>query len=132
MNRLATQNDYDRTDVQREPLLSWEEVHSLNDHPLVTIGEHTESHLLLTQQSWKTAWNELRSSKERLEQELGQPVQHVSYPYGGSNIVVRQMARWMGFEYGFTTQARRTDRITIWNRLALPRTDINELVPGND
>jgi peptidoglycan/xylan/chitin deacetylase (PgdA/CDA1 family) len=132
MNQLAAQNDYDRADVQHEPMLSWEEVHSLSEHPLVTIGAHTESHVLLTQQPWKTALNELQFSKERLERKLGEPVRHVSYPYGGSNIVVRQMSRWLGFEYGFTTRARRTEAVTTWNRLALPRIDISELIPDDD
>ncbi len=127
MNQLASQNGYDRTDVQHEPLLNWEEVHSLNDHPLVTIGAHTKSHVLLSRQAWWPAWNELRASKERLEHELGQPVRHVSYPYGGNNFIIRQMARCLGFEYGFTTRAGRIDRVTNWNRHSLPRIDINEL-----
>lgn len=132
MNQLAIQNEYDRPDVQHEPILSWEDVRLLNDHPLVTIGAHTRSHVLLSRQSWRTAWNELRASKERLEKKLGEPVRHVSYPYGGNNIIVRQMARWLGFAYGFTTRARRADRVADWNRLALPRIDINELIPGDD
>jgi peptidoglycan/xylan/chitin deacetylase (PgdA/CDA1 family) len=129
MTKLATQNGYDRADVQREPLLSWEEVRTLNEHPLVTIGAHTVSHVLLSQQSWQAAWKEIRSSKERLEQKIGEPVHHFSYPYGGNNVAVRQMARWAGFQYGFTTKVRRIGHVTTWNRLSLPRIDINELVP---
>jgi peptidoglycan/xylan/chitin deacetylase (PgdA/CDA1 family) len=131
MARLATQNGYERADVQREPLLSWDEVRTLSEHPLVTIGAHTHSHVLLSKQSWQTAWKEIRSPKRQLEEHIGKPVRHFSYPYGGNSIAVRQMVRWAGFQYGFTTQAHRMDRITAWNRYALPRIDIGELLPDN-
>jgi len=131
MTRLATQNGYERSDVQREPLLSWDEVRILSEHPLVTIGAHTHSHVLLSRQSWRTAWEEIRRSKQQLEEQIGKPVRHFSYPYGGNSIAVRQMVRWSGFEYGFTTQARRVNRVTAWNRYALPRIDIGELLLDN-
>lgn len=131
MARLATQNGYERADVQREPLLSWDEVRTLSKHPLVTIGAHTRSHVLLSRQSWRTAWEEIRISKQQLEEQIGKSVHHFSYPYGGDSIAVRQMVRWAGFEYGFTTQARRIDQLTAWNQYALPRIDIGDLLLDN-
>jgi len=131
MAGLATQNGYERSDVQRELLLSWDEVRTLSEHPLVSIGAHTHSHVLLSRQSWRTAWGEIRRSKQKLEEQIGKTVRHFSYPYGGNSIAVRQMVRWTGFEYGFTTQARRMDRITAWNRYALPRIDIGKLLLDN-
>lgn len=132
MTRLAIQNGYERAGMRCEPLLSWEEIRTLSEHPLVTIGAHTVSHVFLSKQSWGTLWKEIRSSKERLEKQIGEPIHHFSYPYGGNNIVVRQMARWAGFRYGFTTRARRIERASAWNRLSLPRIDINELIPNRE
>jgi peptidoglycan/xylan/chitin deacetylase (PgdA/CDA1 family) len=131
MDRLARLNDYDRSDMQKEPLLNWDDVRELGNHPLVTIGAHTHSHVLLSRQSWQTAWEEITRSKQRLEEQIGERVRYFSYPYGGNSIAVRQMVRWAGFQFGFTTRARRMDRITDWNRYALPRIDISELLPDD-
>lgn len=131
MDRLACLNEYDRTDMQREPLLDWDDLCELSNHPLVTIGAHTHSHVLLSRQSWRTAWMEIRRSKQKLESQMQSPVHHFSYPYGGNSIAVRQMVRWAGFQYGFTTQARRVEQVTSWNRYSLPRIDISELLPNN-
>jgi peptidoglycan/xylan/chitin deacetylase (PgdA/CDA1 family) len=130
MERLADHNEYERTEVQNEPLLSWEEVRSLSDHPLVTIGAHTQFHTLLSQQSWRSAYEELKTSKRQLERKIGQPVVSFSYPYGGNNAFIRQIAKWLGFQYGFTTDARQVARINMWNRLSLPRIDIGNLITG--
>lgn len=131
MDQVARLNDYDRAEMQKEPMLDWDDVRTLSEHPLVTIGAHTKSHVLLSHQSWRTAWEEIRSSKEQLEQQIRQPVRHFSYPYGGNDVVVRQMVRWAGFRYGFTTQANRAEHVTMWNRFSLPRIDIGELLPDH-
>lgn len=132
MEQLAEQNGYDRSEVQSESFLSWEEVRALSEHPLVTIGAHTQSHTLLSRQPWRVALEEMRTAKQRLEEHISQSVTAISYPYGGSNVVIRQMARWIGFYYGFTTEARRANHVTAWNRLALPRIDISELIPDHE
>lgn len=131
MERLADQNGYDRADVQDEPILNWDEVCELSDHPLVTIGVHTRSHVVLPRQPWSVVYQELRHSKRRLESQTGKPVEYLSYPYGSSSLVVRQMARWLGIRYGFTTQSRRADRLNIWNRLSIPRIDISDVIDGD-
>jgi peptidoglycan/xylan/chitin deacetylase (PgdA/CDA1 family) len=132
MEQLAEQNGYDRSEMQSKPLLSWEEVRALSEHPLVTIGAHTQSHTLLSRQPWRVALEEMRTAKQRLEEQIGRSVSAISYPYGGSNMIIRQMARWLGFDYGFTTEACRVNHVTAWNRLALPRIDISELVPDDE
>jgi len=132
MEQLAEQNWHDRSEVQSEPFLSWEEVRALSEHPLVTIGAHTQSHTLLSRQPWRVALEEMCTAKERLEEHISQSVTAISYPYGGSNVVIRQMARWVGFYYGFTTEVRRANHVTAWNRLALPRIDISELISDHE
>jgi peptidoglycan/xylan/chitin deacetylase (PgdA/CDA1 family) len=131
MDQLADRNDYDRAEVQKEPVLNWDEVRELSDHPLVTIGVHTHSHVVLAHQPWRVAYRELKSSKHCLEGQIGKPVEYLSYPYGSNSLIVRQMARWLGVRYGFTTQPKRVHRLNIWNRLAIPRIDIAEFVNGD-
>lgn len=132
MEQLAEKNRYNRSEMQSEPLLSWEGIHALSEHPLVTIGVHTQSHVLLSRQPWRVAMEEMRTAKQRLEEQIGRSVTAVSYPYGGNNVFIRQMARWLGFDHGFTTQAYHADRLTAWNRLALPRIDISKLISDDE
>jgi peptidoglycan/xylan/chitin deacetylase (PgdA/CDA1 family) len=46
---------------------------------------------------------EMRSSKTRIEAELGQPVLHLSYPYGDYSAITARIAREVGFTAAFTT-----------------------------
>lgn len=130
LDELARRNDYRRENVQKELILTWEEVYDLSRHPLVTIGAHTHSHLLLSSQWWGTAYREMQKSRESLEEKLGCCVSAVSYPYGGHSFVVRRLAQALGFEYGFTTEPRRVNQIKGPNRFRVPRTDINRLAPA--
>lgn len=128
MERFADMNGYQRLDVQTERFLDWNDIRALSQHPLVTIGAHTHTHVLLSQQPWQQAYAEMERSKELLEKATSQRIECFSYPYGGNTLAVRQMARWIGFRYGFTTQAKRIGRVRFLNRLAIPRIDINEFV----
>lgn len=65
--------------------LTWHEIKELAKDSLVTIGAHTHNHLALSCQSEFTAEQEIKLSKEKLEDNLGQPVFHFAYPYGGRN-----------------------------------------------
>lgn len=126
LNRLAERNGYHRENFQKEPILNWEEVHDISRHPLVTIGAHTHSHLLLSSQWWGTAYREIWQSREALEDKLGCRVSIVSYPYGGHSFVVRRLTQTLGFEYGFTTEPRRAKQIKGPNQFRIPRIDINQ------
>ena len=79
---LAAQMCLDRLHLPRpvEPL-SWEEVEELLElgHE---IGSHTRTHPNLVELEPPAMEEELRSSKEELEQRLGRPIAHVSAPYG--------------------------------------------------
>lgn len=128
MRELAALNCYDREDFQSEEMLSMSEVKALSQHPLVTIGAHTHTHVLLSRQSWNNAYVEMKRSKKILESAIGEKVNSFSYPYGGNTFMVRLLARYIGFKYAFSTKARWARRIRSHNRLAIPRIDINGLV----
>lgn len=88
--------------------LSWHEIIELNSHPLVEIGSHTISHLLLPKQNAWVIYKELRSSKRELEAKLSTPITKVSYPYGGSNVIVRMLAFFSGYKAGYSTEVTRS------------------------
>ena len=63
-----------------------------------TIGSHSLSHPYLTRISDPTKlWNEVASSKERLEKELGAPVTEFAYPFGQYNPSIVAMVEKAGY-----------------------------------
>ena len=74
--------DYLTDDVFPQNTLSWEQIEELAKDPLCTIGSHTMSHCRLTITDNKSLQYELGESKRLLEQHIGKPVEHLSYPYG--------------------------------------------------
>jgi peptidoglycan/xylan/chitin deacetylase (PgdA/CDA1 family) len=70
----------------------------------MSIGAHTLSHPVLSQQSSDHAWREISESRSSLEQALGHSVWALAYPYGDpASVTTRefQMAERAGFECAF-------------------------------
>jgi peptidoglycan/xylan/chitin deacetylase (PgdA/CDA1 family) len=73
---------YDRIDHHQERIpLSSEELKTLSSSGHA-IGSHTHSHFLLTSLRTCEARSEISRGKQELEDILGQPVDHFSYPFG--------------------------------------------------
>jgi peptidoglycan/xylan/chitin deacetylase (PgdA/CDA1 family) len=90
----------------------------------IEIGAHTCQHLQLDQLPEGLLREELYSSKERLEDKLGQQVPGLAYPFGYSNARVRQVARDAGYGYGYAvcnTTARQTSNPFLLPRLTVRR-----------
>lgn len=103
--------------------LDWEQVRELDRHPLVTIGAHSRSHIMLSRLNPLEVFNELMSSRRRLEVELGRSVDLVAYPYGACSAQTRFLARRAGYRLGFGTHSGPVD--ADFNRMFIPRTDIH-------
>src|SRR5437762_2189206 len=82
ISALCQRHGVDESAICRELCMSWDELKSFADDPLVTIGAHTITHCNLAKQSEENALHELTTSRERLEQALQRPVLHLAYPYG--------------------------------------------------
>ena len=74
--------DYLKKDMFPQNTLTWELIEEMAKDPLCTIGSHTMSHCRLTITDNKFLQYELGESKRLLEQHIGKPVEHLSYPYG--------------------------------------------------
>jgi peptidoglycan/xylan/chitin deacetylase (PgdA/CDA1 family) len=64
--------------------MNWEQVRALKNAGHI-IGGHTLSHPNLAQVTEGEARSEIRGCKERLEEKLGEPIQHFSYPHPALN-----------------------------------------------
>jgi peptidoglycan/xylan/chitin deacetylase (PgdA/CDA1 family) len=62
--------------------MSWEQIESIKNSPLIQVGSHTMTHRDLDRTSEEGTWWELGRSKDALQVRLGIEVRHFSYPRG--------------------------------------------------
>jgi peptidoglycan/xylan/chitin deacetylase (PgdA/CDA1 family) len=90
--------------VTQRPLLNWEEIHALANDPLISFQAHTCSHPRLTQIPLNQVREELKQSKEDIEDHLGNACHHFAYPFGDFNDAVRDVVEEMGFHIACSTR----------------------------
>lgn len=74
--------EYLTDDIFPKNTLTWEQIENMSKDSLCTIGSHTMTHCRLTITDIASLQYELGESKNLLEQHIGKPVTHLSYPYG--------------------------------------------------
>lgn len=112
----------------KNQLMTWQEIHTLNQNPLCTIGAHTIHHYAVARLSEEEATWEMRESAKILKAELGQMPEHFAYPYGYPAAAAKRdfdIARDLGFKSAVTTrhgvlQPEHGDHLH-----ALPRISLN-------
>jgi peptidoglycan/xylan/chitin deacetylase (PgdA/CDA1 family) len=119
-------------------MLNWRELAEV-EQAGIEIGAHTVKHPQLDQLPEKLIREELYASKSLLEDHLGQAVPGLAYPFGYSNPKVRQVARELGYVYGYavgnalTTSAAgefTLPRLTV--RRATTMNEFRNMVNGKD
>lgn len=86
--------------------LSWDEIREMNASGLIDFGAHTCTHTILTVCSDHSIEEELRLSKQRIEQELKAACDFFSYPNGQSGNFderTKQAVKEAGFAGALTT-----------------------------
>lgn len=101
-----------------------DEIICLANHPLVSIQSHTLTHPILTSQPKDLMEKEIKDSKERLENLIGQSVDFFSYPNGSFSKREVECARSV-YKMAFTTELRHITRND--DILALPRIEVTGL-----
>ena len=91
--------------VSRRPgrMLSWSQVAEVVAAGM-EVGAHSSQHPPLDQIPGVRLRGELYTSKARLEDELGISVLGLAYPFGYSNAMVREVARAVGYGYGYAVR----------------------------
>ena len=93
--------------VDREALTE-RQLRILAQHPLVTIGGHTTTHLNLKRASAATARAEMADNRKFLQHITGQRIDHIAYPFGHSGACGEreaEISRALGFRTAVTTRA---------------------------
>lgn len=103
-DRLGQHNDWDSASGEvQERLMDTEQV-QLWLAAGQQIGSHTSTHPWLTKLPLSQAREEITSSKKRLEDLFGIPVQHFCYPYGDWSPAVRNLVAEAGYHSACTTE----------------------------
>jgi peptidoglycan/xylan/chitin deacetylase (PgdA/CDA1 family) len=117
----------DKTTRKQYPhlCLNWEEIKILDQHPLVTIGSHTNSHPNLKILTEQEAYAEMIHSKNLLEEKLKHSVEHFAYPFGTHNeadIREFELASRCGFRTAVTTrpESLKSPALNAIPRLGVP------------
>ena len=85
-------------------ILTWDEVREMAGQGF-SFGSHTVSHSILAGLASSEALRELVESRERIEDELGEPVRVLAYPNGSPadfNATIEGIARAAGYSAAFT------------------------------
>jgi len=107
--------------------MSWDQVIELANDPLVTIGAHTVHHYNLKQLTADQVRWEIETSKKRLEEKIGRPVLHFSYPFGSPDEAGERefsLAAECGFHTMTTVREGTLSRVDRDNMDRLPRVEI--------
>jgi peptidoglycan/xylan/chitin deacetylase (PgdA/CDA1 family) len=128
MAALCALHGVDETAVSRDLCMSWDELKSLADDPLVTIGAHTITHCNLAKQTEANASREIAISRSRIEDALKRPVEHFAYPYGDRTAAAARefaLARNAGLKTAVTTRPGMIFTKSADHLTALPRVSLN-------
>lgn len=81
-----------RTNINPDPshaenyqIMNWDDVCSLNESNLFTIGGHSNNHEIFTNQNREEIYQDIKNSLEKLRSYLNQTIKHYSYPEGQMN-----------------------------------------------
>jgi hypothetical protein len=102
-------------------LMSWEMVTEMAEAN-ITIGSHSNRHMVLTYETEETIRREFELSKQMLEERLNLRVHHFAYPNGRYNAAIQSWLKCLGFDVALTTErrvARRGDDPLTLGRIFL-------------
>lgn len=89
----------------------------------IEIGSHGARHVRLSEASPEVLRREVHESRTRLQDELGQTVQHFCYPYGAHDLVAIEAVAEAGYQSAVTCQ--RGAATPAFDPLVLPRKAIS-------
>jgi peptidoglycan/xylan/chitin deacetylase (PgdA/CDA1 family) len=99
--RIGGVANWDSAYGEAAPLLSWQEVHALQDAG-IEFGCHSAMHWPMTGMSLGELTEDTARSRAILEEGLGVTVNSLAYPYGAENEFVRRTVADLGFQAAVT------------------------------
>jgi peptidoglycan/xylan/chitin deacetylase (PgdA/CDA1 family) len=106
--------------LSEQPLMSEDEIREWARHG-IEFGAHTRTHADLTKATPEEIAEEMRVSRQRLEDILGMPVSSLAYPYGYYTAQIAEVAR-QHFDAALTCDRGMNDLVT--DLLCLRRSEV--------
>jgi peptidoglycan/xylan/chitin deacetylase (PgdA/CDA1 family) len=128
VSALCARHDVDEGAIARDLCMSWDELKTFANDPLVTIGAHTITHCNLAKQPEATATFEIEASRARIEAALQRQVAHLAYPYGDRVAAGPRefaIAKASGFKTAVTTRPGMIFPESAAHLTALQRVSLN-------
>ena len=91
----------DPVDQEKSGYMNWAQIAELVRSGLVTIGNHTASHLHMAASSEQRNTAEIAKSNARFRAKLGSVPKLIAYPYGEYSLAVRKVVSAAGFDTAF-------------------------------
>ena len=107
-------------------LMNWDEVKEMADSGLVEFGSHTANHRLLNQISPKEVLAEIVDSKNKIENEIGQPCLSFAYPNGNYSNEVISVLQDSGIMAAVTTSRGYVTAANTSTLFELPRIAVHD------
>ena len=111
--------------------LDWNDIDFLSKQKLITIANHTFSHLRLKNLSQKELFFEVVTSKKILENKLNRKINYIAYPFGGDNDISNEnllFSKENNYVLGFST--KKIINYKNLNLMELPRYNVdNDISP---
>ncbi len=104
--------------IQSLCLLTWEMLEQMH-RAGISIGSHTRTHVLMTNESPQKLRDEVVGSRRELERRLGIQVRHFAYPSGQFDGASVNAVAAAGYRFAYTTCTHRDHRFPL---LTIPRT----------
>lgn len=114
---LETEIEIGESELKKHHALSWEMLAEMHQAG-VTIGSHTKTHAVLTNETWEHMLNQTGKSKQALESRLGITIQHFAYPNGSFNAAAVHAVAHVGYRFAYTTCFHRDPQYPL---LTIPR-----------
>ncbi|MBU0661089.1 polysaccharide deacetylase family protein [Patescibacteria group bacterium] len=120
------------THVRSKNWVNADDIHLMDESGLVEFQSHTKYHEYLTRAPAEKVRDELKGSKEYIEELLGKPVTVIAYPFGLYNDEVIAIAKELGYTAGLTidrkTLQKKDDLFRLHRVIILEYTDVASLL----
>ncbi len=104
--------------------MSWDQIRELYKEDFVEIGNHSHSHEYLVDERKSVIINDIKTSIQIFEKELGINSIYFSYPFGEYSLEFKDLIKSLGFEFAFGQHSGVIDETKDF--FELPRFPINE------
>lgn len=105
------------------PYMEWSHCREMSRYG-ISIQSHTCTHPDLTLLTNEAALAEIYESREKIEDFLGLPVRHLSYPYGKYDRRIMELVKKAGYSSGCTAGKSDRDRFSLERFCILPSYNI--------